>query len=191
MASAFQLDEKYREQHQHFYLVVYTQTDADVGRYVCGGGLDIGLNEAGIAEARKFARRFKKNPLKIKRMVASPELRSIQMADVLHDEMKGRIGLWREFSDQFFGEWEGKPWDENMDLKTPPKGETDEGFSLRIRTGLERLFQEKDLILVVTHARVAKKILQWMGLAKVEIEAGKMYSVDWPVGDGIPHVREV
>ena len=84
---------KLRENHHQFYLVVYTQTDAHVEKYICGGGLDLGLNEFGIEEARKFSRRFKKNPLKIKRLISSPELRSIQMADILHDEMKGKLSL--------------------------------------------------------------------------------------------------
>lgn len=84
-----------RDQHRQFYLVVYTQTDAHLNHYVCGSGLDLGLNEAGIEEARKFSRRFKKNPLKIKRLISSPELRSIQMADILHDEMRGKLMLAR------------------------------------------------------------------------------------------------
>jgi|GEM_PF-1564077 len=181
-----------RDRHRQFYLVVYTQTDADVGRYVCGGGLDLGLSEAGIEEARKFARRFKKNPLKIKRLIASPELRAIQMADILHDEMKGKIVLAREFADQFMGDLEGKhePQDPAI-LLDPPRGESEELFSIRVHQGLARVLQEKDLVAIVTHPRVARKIFEWIGLAAEKIEPARMYVVDLPTGSGTAHFREV
>ena len=180
-----------RNAHHQFYLVVRTETDADVNRYVCGGGLDLGLNEAGIEAARKFARRFKKNPLKFKRVVGAPELRTIQMADILHDEMRVKIALWREFGDQFMGEWEGKPIEKSMDFASPPNGETQEAFSLRVRLGLERLLKEPDLILVVTHLRVASMLFKWMGLDASLLSPGKLYALDWPAGEGNAHVREV
>jgi len=181
-----------RDQHRQFYLVVYAQTDAQVSRYICGGGLDLGLNEAGIEEARKFARRFKKNPLKIKRLIASPELRAIQMADILHDEMKGKIVLAREFADQFMGDLEGKPEPENPAvLINPPRGESEELFSIRVHQGLARVLQEKDLIAIVTHPRVAQKIFEWIGLAAEKIHPARMYVVDLPTGTGSAHFREV
>lgn len=180
-----------RDQRRQFYLVVYTQTDAHVNRYICGAGLDLGLNETGIEEARKFSRRFKKNPLKIKRIVSSPELRAIQMSDILHDEMKGKIVLAREFSDQFMGDLEGKPIQEGIDFSNPPRGETTEAFSVRVRKGLEKILQEKDSIVIVTHLRVARKIFEWIGLSAEKIEPAKMYAIDLPAGTGIAHYREV
>ena len=65
---------KLREKHQHFYLSVYTSTDAVVNHYICGGGLDLGLNEEGIEDARKLAKRFQKNPLKIKKIITSVDM---------------------------------------------------------------------------------------------------------------------
>ncbi len=178
------------ERHQ-FYLVVCEQSDADTGKYVCGGGLDLGLNDAGMEEAKKLARRFKKNPLKLKRMISCPELRTIQMADILHDEMRLKLALWREFADQFMGEYEGKPLSPSMDFSSPPSGETLESFTLRVRLGLERLLKEKDLILLVTHLRVAKVIFKLMQIEPSIAAAGKMFAVDWPEGEGIAHAREV
>jgi broad specificity phosphatase PhoE len=180
-----------REQRHQFYLLVYTQTDAEANQYVCGGGLDLGLNEFGIEEARKFSRRFKKNPLKIKRIISSPELRAIQMADILHDEMKGKISLAREFSDQFLGEYEGKPITAEMDMDAPPRGETSEQFSVRVRKGLERILQESDSCVVVIHSRVARKIFQWIGLGAEKIMPATLYAIDLPAGTGIAHFREV
>jgi broad specificity phosphatase PhoE len=180
-----------RDQHHQFYLVVYTQTDAHANKYICGGGLDLGLNEEGIEEARKFSRRFKKNPLKIKRLISSPELRSIQMADILHDEMKGKLVLAREFSDQFMGDLEGKPIQPGQDFANPPRGETSEQFSLRVRKGLERILEEKDSVVLVTHLRVARKVFEWIGLAAEKIEPATMYAIDLPAGTGIAHFREV
>lgn len=180
-----------RQQHHQFYLVVYTQTDAHVNRYICGGGLDLGLNEEGIEEARKFSRRFKKNPLKIKRIISSPELRCIQMSDILHDEMKGKITLTREFSDQFMGDLEGKPIEPSLDFANPPRGEKTDDFSLRVRKGLEKILEEKDSSVIVTHLRVARKIFEWVGLAAEKIEPAKMYVLDLPAGTGNAHFREI
>ena len=181
-----------RDEHHHqFHLVVYTQTDADVNQYICGGGLDLGLNEAGMEEARKLARRFKKNPLKLKRMIASPELRSIQMADILHDEMKVKLTLWRELTDQFMGEWEGKSIHPSMDLTHPPQGETYETFSLRVRKGLEQILQAKDSVVLVTHPRVAKAVFEWLGIGAEAIQRGTLYCVDLPPNGGIAHFREI
>jgi broad specificity phosphatase PhoE len=178
-------------EHQKFYLILYTQTDAHINRYVCGSGLDLGLNEAGIEEARKLARRFKKNPLKIKKMIAGPELRCIQMADILHDEMKTRLILNREFADQFMGDYEGKLIEAKMDFKNPPRGETDSLFTARVHEGLTKLLREPDLCLLVTHYRVAKKIFEKIGLGAEDLDAGTLYAIDLPKGEGNARYHQV
>jgi broad specificity phosphatase PhoE len=197
---------KARSQHQQFYLVLYTETDADVQRYHCGSGLDLGLTENGIEDARKIARRFKKNPLKIRRMIASPELRAVQMADVLHDEIKAKLGLWREFADQFLGEWEGKPLavsngqrdpaiETSESVQNPPRGEAGEGFRARVEVGLQKLLSEasdpKTPILLVTHPRVARVILSSLGLGLEKLDRGVLVAIDIPEGQGIAHLRVV
>jgi broad specificity phosphatase PhoE len=190
-----------REQHHRFYLVIYPDLIADSGElhhatgFHCGGGLDLGLSELGIEEARKLAHRFKKNPLKIKKIIAGPELRSIQMADVLHDDIKAKLFLNKEFSDQNLGALEGKPLaaGESSFLvqSHPPSGENDEVFSLRVRQGLERLLEDEVLCLLVAHPRVATQVLTWLGLGKEHLARNRMYSIDIPAGQGIAHFREV
>ena len=193
MASKLDL-KKLREQHHQFFLVIYTETDADVNRYHCGSGLDLGLSANGIEEGRKLARRFKKNPLKIKNIFGSPELRAIQMADVLHDEMKGKIILCREFADQGLGVHEGRPLQKEEDpffiFSEPERGEQEDAFSLRIREGLEKLFKA-ELSVLVTHPRVACQVLAWLGLENETLERGKMYAIDLPLGQGNAHYREI
>jgi broad specificity phosphatase PhoE len=182
---------KLREKHQHFYLSVYTQTDALANHYVCGGGLDLGLNEQGIEDARKLAKRFQKNPLKVKRIISGPELRVIQLADFFHDEMKGKMLIFSEFGDQVMGDLEGKVLGPNADMRNPPRGESYVDFSVRVHNGLVRVLQEKDLCLVATHPRVAQKIFEWIGLEEEKVEAGVLYSIDLPVGTGNAHYRQV
>jgi broad specificity phosphatase PhoE len=177
--------------HQKFYLILYTQTDAHMNRYICGSGLDLGLNEAGIEEARKLSHRFKRNPLKIKKMIAGPELRCIQMADFLHDEMKARLVLSRDFADQFMGDYEGKPIEAKMDFKNPPSGESDIAFTLRVQQGYAKLLLEKEVCLVVTHYRVAKKIFEKIGLGSENLDAGTLYAIEIPPGEGIAQYHQV
>lgn len=182
---------KLREKHHHFYLSVYSSTDALVNGYVCGGGLDLGLNEEGIEDARKLAKRFQKNPLKVKRIISGPELRVIQLADFFHDEMKGKMLIFREFADQFMGDLEGKVLPKNTDEMNPPRGETRANFSSRVHNGLVRVLQEKELCLLAIHPRVARMIFDWIGLEAEKVEAGVMYSIDLPAGTGNAHYRQV
>jgi len=183
---------KLRASHHHqFYLSVYTSTDAIVNQYVCGGGLDIGLNEQGIEDARKLVRRFQKNPFKIKKIIAGPELRTIQLADLFHDEFRGKMLLFRELSDQFMGDLEGKILAPGMDERNPPRGEVFDAFSGRIHNGLIRVLQEKELCLIAAHPRVARIIFNWIGLEEEKVEPGVLYAIDLPVGMGNAHFRKV
>ncbi len=178
---------KIRAQHRHFYLSIYAAHESEADFIVCGGGLDLGLNEAGMENAKKLSRRFLKNPLKVKRIVCAPELRTIQLADHFHDVIKGKMMIYREFADQNLGAFEGKPFSSSMDLDHPTKGEDIEDFSVRVHQGLLRLLQEKDLCLLVTHTRVAQVIFRWLGIGKEKIESDCVYSIHVPAGMGIAH----
>lgn len=180
-----------RDRHHQFFISVYTSTDATTNQYVCGGGLDLGLNDDGMDDSRKLARRFQKNPLKVKKIITGPELRTIQHADFLHDEMKGKMTIFREFGDQIMGDLEGKPVASGQDEKNPPRGESFVDFSVRVHNGLLRVLQEKDLCLVVAHPRVAHVIFSWIGLEEEKVEAGVMYAIDLPAGTGHAHHRKV
>lgn len=186
---------KLRNLHRQFYLVVYSQTNADVSGYYCGGGLDLGLDETGLEEARKLSKRFAKNPLKIKKIYSSPELRAVQMADFLHDEFKGKIVLSRLFADQNLGALEGTQIDasqkQDFAFAEPPRGESDTHFSIRVRQGLEALMEETLLCVLVTHPRVAQKILSWLGIEHKRIERGTLYAIDLPADQGSAHLREL
>ena len=194
MASHGDLDpelKKMREKHQHFFISVYSSTDAIADDLVCGGGLDLGLNEQGIEDARKLSKRFHKNPIKVKKIITSPELRTIQLADIFHDEMKGKIFVYREFADQNMGDLEGKPMSASLNLDHPKNGEDVEDFSIRVHRGLLRVFQENQVCLIMTHPRVAQMIFRWLGIGKEKIEPGMVYSVDLPAGMGIGHFHQV
>lgn len=182
---------KLREKHRHFFLSVYTATDASVEGYVCGGGLDLGLNEQGMEDSRKLARKFQNNPIRVKKIISGPELRTIQHADFFHDVLKGKMMIFREFADQYMGDLEGKQPAPGVELSNPPRGETHSDFSVRVLNGLVRLLQEPQNCLLATHPRVARMIFTWIGLEKEAIEPGVVYSVDLPEGMGIAHYHSV
>jgi broad specificity phosphatase PhoE len=182
---------KLREKHRHFFLSVYSSTDAITNGYACGGGLDLGLDEQGMEDSRKLSRRFKNNPIQVKRLISGPELRTIQHADFLHDSLKGKMAIFREFADQYLGDWEGKTIEADVDCTNPPRGETRSDFSVRVLNGLIRMLQEPQVCLLSTHPRVAQMIFTWIGLEKESIKAGVVYAVDLPEGMGIAHFHEV
>ena len=181
---------KLRQTHRSFYITAYASTDATANRYHCGGGLDLGLNEEGLESARSLSRRFQKNPLKIKKTIASPELRAVQLADFFHDVIKGRIVIYPEWRDQVLGALEGQPIDQG-DTHQPPQGETFIDFSVRIHQGLLKLLQEPEVTLVTTHPRVMRKIFDWLGLENEPFEHNTVYAVDLPAQGGKAHFRAI
>lgn len=184
-----------RSVHRQIYFMTYTQFDAMVQNYACGSGLDLGLNEEGLESATKVARRFKKNPFKFKKIVSSPELRSVQMADVLHDSIKTKMSIYQELSDQFLGDYEGVPMSPDLDFTQPPKGETGIKFHDRIKNVFKELLMMEPPLLLVTHSRVIQAGLLSLGLPPQELQGliipGELYVLDLPVHQGLPKVRNV
>jgi broad specificity phosphatase PhoE len=185
-----------RDQHRQFYLVVYSPLESDSARTHCGGGLpDEGLSALGKEEAQKLSARLKKNPFKIKRFYTGAELRTVQWADFMHDVIKVQMKALHVLNDQNLGEFEGCPMEAGEDaftvLSSPRGGETDEVFSIRVRQGLEVLLADSERSLLIAHPRVAKKALEWLGLKGESLNRATLYSLDLPVGQGSPHLREI
>jgi broad specificity phosphatase PhoE len=185
-----------REQHRQFYLVVYSPLESDSAGSHCGGGLpDEGLSALGKEEARKLSARMKKNPFKIRRIYTGSELRVVQWADFMHDVIKVQMKALLAFNDQNLGESEGCSFGVGQDAFTPlphPRGgESDEVFSLRVRQGLTVLLEDPERSLLVAHPRVARVILDWLGLPKEPIVRAALYSLDLPVSQGAAHLREI
>jgi broad specificity phosphatase PhoE len=185
-----------RDQHRQFYLVVYSLLESDSARTHCGGGLpDEGLSALGKEDARKFSARLKKNPFKIKRFYTGAELRTVQWADFMHDVIKVQMKALLVLNDQNLGDSEGCPMPAGEDafsvLPHPRGGESDEVFSIRVRQGLEVLLADPERALLIAHPRVAKKVLEWIGLKGETLQRGTLYSVDLPAGQGSPHLREI
>ena len=172
--------------------MVLTQTDADTNRLHCGSGWDLGLNEVGIEQAREAAIPLKKNPFKIKRMISSPELRAVQMADIIHDQMKVKWVLWRGFSDQLLGSLEGKklgPDDlPSSPIDQPPGGESLQKFRERVLATMSEARQSSENTLLVTHRRVAQVLVQ----TDPGLRPGVLYEFQWDADSSdLPLVRVV
>jgi broad specificity phosphatase PhoE len=184
----------YRDQHRTFHALCYSESEAEVTRVYCGSGLDLGLSEGGKAAIQKFSTRFKKNPLKVKRIVASSELRAVQAADFMHDVIKTKINLWSSLRDQSLGTLEGTAYLAGTPAlgiqDAPPEGETKAQFLNRISAALGILFQEGIPSVVVTHPRVMSAIFEVLGLEKEGFQPLEWYTFDLPAGQGNCHWRK-
>lgn len=175
-----------------FFCVATTETDADVNGYSLGGGLDLGLTEKGIEEATKIAKKFRANPIKIKRIIASPELRTVQFADIFHDFVKVKLTLASDFKDQNLGALEGQKGVAAdivaMDLKN---GEKANAFEQRITSVLKETKALNELMVLITHPRVLRVVFNLIGLQDEFIARGVVYSISIPEGGGRPLITKI
>ena len=113
------------------------------------------------------------------------------MTDILHDEIKVKLTLWQSLADQFMGAWEGHPITQHLDFDHPPQGETEEAFSERVKAATHELLLIEELCFVVTHLRVARRMLKFLGLDREDVKIGTVYCVDVPAGEGQAHLRVI
>ena len=151
-------------------LYVYPEVLSETNGLWVGGGSDEGLTEEGKERVAEEARELKKRRATFRRIVSSPELRAVQAADFIHDQLKLKWATSSEFRDQNLGEIEGQsgaPELRGDRILEPPGGEAGELFLLRVREGLVRTIQPRERVLLVVHPRVARAVLGWMGFSDV------------------------
>ena len=133
------------------------------------GNIDVGLNEAGLAQAEAAARWL--SPLAIEALYSSDLLRARQTAQGLAVALKLVPILRPEFRERRYGLFEGLTYEQSRtrypdvyslfeervpDFVIPYGGESLQQLQLRVSTGLRRLVDEHrgQTIAVVTHGGV-------------------------------------
>ena len=151
-------------------LYVYPEVASELTGLWIGGASDEGLTEEGKEQVSLDARMLKKHRSTLRRIVSSPELRAVQAADFIHDQVKVKWATLSEFRDQDLGAFEGSakasPIRGEVALE-PDRGESRDAFLIRIREGLVRVLEPRESVLLVVHPRVARAILEWVGGVQV------------------------
>lgn len=155
-------------------LVRHAETAWNVEGRHQGRGCDIGLSEAGQAQARALANRLA--GMAWTRVAASPLKRARETADLLLGGADFRLILDPDLEEISHGAWEGllaaevrqrwpevqRDWRERPDQVRLPGGETLAEVQARAWAALERLTQGlggEDTLLVVTHDGVNRVLL--------------------------------
>lgn len=155
-------------------LVRHAETAWNVEGRHQGRGCDIGLSEAGQAQARALADRLA--GMAWTRVAASPLKRARETADLLLGGADFRLILDPDLEEISHGAWEGllasevrqrwpevqRDWRERPDQVRLPGGETLAEVQARAWAALERLTQGlggEDTLLVVTHDGVNRVLL--------------------------------
>lgn len=181
-------------------LVRHCEPEEDA-RGRCYGSLDVGLSEAGLRNAHELATRLEGYDA----VWTSPRLRARQTAAALTPSSNVDEDL-RELD---FGELEGRTFDEiaasepelyRAWMETPtrvrfPGGEGYADLKVRAVRCLERIWEEHDVVVVVTHGGVIRAgLAAWLGMPdesifRIDVRYGGVTIVD-RVGD-TPIVRQL
>ncbi len=170
---------------QEFYLVVHGATDAHAQEKICGGGWDLALNEDGLVQARKLAKRFQRDKFGIRVIISSPLLRCVQTTDVLHDQLKVRVRVVSSLAERHLGQWEkmdaAQVPDFSPSAETIPGGESLNRFRARVREAVDQALEigesSKGAPLLITHGFFAQTLLDLFSISSQKIERCALYRV--------------
>lgn len=112
-----------------------------------------------MEQAREMARVFVRNPFKIRQIVCSPMLRTVQTADFIHDVMSVKLRTASLVKARDFGKWESERWSNiNDDSLDPPGGESRAAFEARVYEGVCKILAGPAPVLMVSHPEVGEAL---------------------------------
>ena len=191
-------------------LVLVRHADVDdAARGRCYGTLDVGLSEAGRAQAARLARALSAEPLDA--VVSSPRVRALETATAIAAPHGVEVGIEPGLRELDFGEFEGRTYDEIAAslpdvyaqwMTTPttvrfPGGESYADLRARALAVVAALRDAQDdaTIVAVTHGGVVRAVLsEALGIPaerifRIAVEPASVSIVEWL--DGEPLVRAV
>ncbi len=158
------------------YLVRHGETNWNIQSRI-QGGIDVGLNEKGIEQAREVSRHF---PADFNcDLLVSPLRRAVETADILEDRVEARIYEELDFLRELDqGYWNGlrvqelknrldprryKNWLDDPLRHSPPGGESLEVVKERVSRGLKEATKKFEGPLVIVAHKVVNSIIAHLG----------------------------
>jgi probable phosphoglycerate mutase len=132
-----------------FYFVRHGVTEPNFRGYRCGGDLDLPLMDIGCDQAYLLAKQIEKMNLRIGVIIAGSLIRTRQTAAIISGVL-GNVSVEVEplLNERRLGQWNNRPIAETEELLaarvTPPGGESEDEFTRRIETALEKLRPQLD-----------------------------------------------
>jgi probable phosphoglycerate mutase len=126
------------------FFVRHGVTEPNFRGFRCGGDFDIPLMDIGCDQAYLLAKQIEKMNLRIGTIIAGSLTRTRQTASIISGVL-GNLPVEIEplFNERRLGQWNNRPIAETEELLrarvTPPGGEAEDEFSMRISNGLEHV----------------------------------------------------
>lgn len=186
-ASVGQLSDELRRSSSLRY-VRHGATAPNIARVRCGGDLDVPLHEQGRAQARETARKLAGIQPPFGLIITSPLKRTRETAEIIAAALSGvEILIVPGFAERRLGEWnlrsieETQPW--LAAGQTPPGGESDADFVLRIGRAVQTVKPWLPLHpLLVGSKGVARVLGQLVGLPK-RLDLGNAQLAEFRLAD--------
>ena len=167
--------------NRHLLLLRHGETDANAAGIIQGQS-HVPLNDTGIEQARRLARRLATYQPRIELIVSSDLRRAMQTAELIARKTEMPVvadPAWRE---RGLGIMEGRPFAELLNWRTetgqdtPPQGETRHDMEARVERaarGIFDRFPESSTIAVVTHGGTIQIVMNAIANGKFALSAGQ------------------
>jgi probable phosphoglycerate mutase len=126
------------------YFVRHGVTEPNFRGFRCGGDLDIPLMDIGCDQAYLLAKQIEKMNLRIGVIVTGSLIRTRQTASIISGVLANvPVEVEPLFNERRLGQWNNRPIADTEEMLkarvTPPGGESEEEFSLRLAKALDSI----------------------------------------------------
>ena len=179
------------------FFVRHGVTEPNFRGFRCGGDFDIPLMDIGCDQAYLLAKQIEKMNLRIGTIIAGSLTRTRQTASIISGVL-GNIPVEIEpmFNERRLGQWNNRPIAETEELLrarvTPPGGESEDEFSMRISNGLDHVKPLLDRRPLVVSSKGVGRVLNDLlgGEGRMQVGNGEIVEFNVQRGQaGGPQLR--
>ena len=169
-----------------FYFVRHGVTEPNFRGFRCGGDLDIPLMDIGCDQAYLLAKQIEKMNLEIGVIITGSLIRTRQTASIISGVLANvPIEVEPLFNERRLGQWNNRPISETEELLrakvTPPGGESEEDFSLRLIQALDHIKPHLDRRPLLVSSKGVGRVLNLLMGGQERMQVGNGEIVEFNV----------
>ncbi|MEO5692202.1 MAG: histidine phosphatase family protein [Usitatibacter sp.] len=163
------------------FFVRHGVTEPNFRGFRCGGDLDIPLMDVGCDQAYLLAKQIEKMNLRIGVIVTGSLIRTRQTSSIISGVL-GNIPVEIDplFNERRLGQWNNRPIAETEELLaakvTPPGGESEEEFNLRIAAAMDNLEPHLDRRVLLVSSKGVGRVMNGLlgGQGRMQVGNGEI-----------------